>query len=178
MLKEVLTYPNKKLKQKSKVVESFDEELHKLLDDMYEIMMDKSGIGLAAIQIGVPLNALIIEVRDEDENVLTPLLEILNPVLVESSGETKYKEGCLSVPDFYEEVTRRETVVIEYQDRYGEKQVLEADGLLAIAVQHEMDHLNGKLFFERLSILKRKKFEKEYISPQKQKGGKAKLGDA
>jgi peptide deformylase len=163
MVRTVLTYPNKKLKQKSKPVESFDESLHRLLDDMYETMMVKSGIGLAAVQIGAPLCALIIEVRDEDENVLSPLFEILNPTVVSSSGETKYKEGCLSVPDFYEDVTRKEFVAIEYQDRHGATQKLEADGLLAIAIQHEMDHLNGKLFFERLSILKRKKFDKEYI---------------
>ena len=178
MIREVLTYTNKKLKQKSKAVVDFDQHLHDLLDDMYLTMLDKSGIGLAAIQVGVALNVVVLELRDEDDVVLLPKLEIVNPVVKSKSGETKYKEGCLSVPDFYEEVARSSEVVIDYQDRNGNACTLEADGLLAIAIQHEMDHLDGRLFFERLSILKRKKFEKEYIPPVKQKGDKTKIRDA
>jgi peptide deformylase len=178
MVRNVLTYPNKKLKLKSKKVDRFDESLFTLLDDMYETMLHYGGIGLAAIQIGIALDVIIIELRDEDDNVLLPKVEIMNPVLKSKSGETKYKEGCLSVPDFYEEITRSSEVVLEYQDRNGDLFTIDADGLLAIAIQHEMDHLDGKLFFERLSILKRKKFDKEYLPPKKQKADKAKIRDA
>lgn len=178
MIREVLIYPNKKLKQKSKAVIDFDHQLHALLDDMYLIMLDKNGIGLAAIQVGIALNIVVLELRDEDDVILLPKMEIINPVIKFRSGETKYKEGCLSVPDFYEEVSRSSEVVIDYKDRDGNSHTLEANGLLAIAIQHEMDHLDGRLFFERLSILKRKKFEKEYIPPVKQKGDKTKIRDA
>jgi len=178
MVRSVLTYPNKKLKQKSKKIEVFDSNLHNLLDDMYETMLAHNGIGLAAIQIGVASNVVVIELRDEDENIILPRVEVINPVILSRDGEIKYKEGCLSVPDFYEEVTRSADVVVEYCDRGGNINQIEADGLLAVALQHEMDHLDGRLFFERLSILKRKKFEKEYIPSVKQKGDKVKISDA
>lgn len=167
MTKEILTYPDKRLKQHSKEVEKFDTSLHSLLDDMYETMLDSGGIGLAAIQIGTALNVLIIELCDEDGNKISELMEVVNPKIVKKEGEAKHKEGCLSVPDFYEEIVRAERIVVEYKDRFGNHCSTEAEGLLAIAFQHEMDHLNGKLFFERLSILKRKKFEKEYKAPPK-----------
>ena len=162
MKKEILTYPDKKLKQCSKDVEKFDTALHNLLDDMYETMLESGGIGLAAIQTGIPLNVLILELCDEDGNKISELMEVINPKIVKKEGETRHKEGCLSVPDFYEEITRFEKVVVEYKDRFGNECISSADGLLSIAFQHEIDHLNGRLFFERLSILKRKKFEKEY----------------
>lgn len=162
MTRKVVIYPDKRLKQHSKDVETFDETLHTLLDDMYDTMVESGGIGLAAIQVGVPLNALIIELYDEDGNKISDLIEAINPKITKKEGETKHKEGCLSVPEFYEDVTRFEKVSVLYHDRHGNQNEIEADGLLAIAFQHEMDHLNGKLFFERLSILKRKKFEKEY----------------
>ena len=162
MTRKVITYPDKRLKQHSKDVDKFDESLHTLLDDMYDTMVESGGIGLAAIQVGVPLNALIIELYDEDGNKISDLIEAINPKIIKKEGETKHKEGCLSVPDFYEDVTRFEKVSVSYFDRHGNQNEINAEGLLSIAFQHEMDHLNGKLFFERLSILKRKKFEKEY----------------
>jgi peptide deformylase len=162
MTREILKYPDKKLKQHSKVVESFDDSLHELLDDMYETMLESGGIGLAAIQIGAPICALVIELCDEDGNKISDLIEAINPKITARDGEIKYKEGCLSVPEYYDEVSRNERVTVEFQDRFGQEVKLDAEGLLAIALQHEIDHLNGKLFFERLSILKRKKFEKEY----------------
>ncbi len=167
LVREIITYPDKRLKQHSKDVESFDENLHKLLDDMYETMLHSGGIGLAAIQVGVPLNVLILELCDEDGNKISELMEVINPKIISKHGETKHKEGCLSVPDFYEDVVRFEKVSIVYSDRHGNSVSIEADGLMSIAFQHEIDHLNGKLFFERLSILKRKKFEKEYMAPVK-----------
>lgn len=167
MIREIVTYPDKRLKLHSKDVTLFDGTLHALLDDMYETMQHSGGIGLAAIQVGVALNALIIELYDEDGNRCSELIEAINPKILSKEGEIKHKEGCLSVPEFYDDVTRAERVVVEFFDRFGQRIVVEADGLLAIAFQHEMDHLNGKLFFERLSILKRKKFEKEYKAPPK-----------
>lgn len=167
MRREILTYPDKRLKQVSKDVELFNESLHELLDDMYDTMIESGGIGLAAIQVGVAVNALIIELCDEDGNKISELIEAINPKIIKKEGETKHKEGCLSVPDFYEEVTRFEKITVVFKDRFGEEKTLDADGLLSIAFQHEIDHLNGRLFFERLSILKRKKFEKEYRAPVK-----------
>ena len=162
MVREILKYPDKRLKQVSKDVAHFDEHLHTLLDDMYETMSENGGIGLAAIQVGVAQNVLIIELYDDDGGKASDLFEVINPKIVERDGEIKYKEGCLSVPEFYDEVSRNEHVTVAYKDRHGNDKSVDAHGLLAIALQHEMDHLNGRLFFERLSILKRKKFEKEY----------------
>ncbi len=163
MIREIITYPNKILKQKSHDVERFDEELHTLLDDMYETMIAKKGIGLAAIQIAVPLNVLIISLpNDEEEQPKEEAKEVINPQILESKGSTIYTEGCLSVPEYYEDVERAEWIKVRYYDRHGNEIVEEHDGLMAIAFQHEMDHLNGELFIEKLSFLKRKKFEKEW----------------
>jgi peptide deformylase len=159
----IVKYPDKRLKQKSKNIEKFDDELHNLLDNMYPIMMDTNGIGLAAIQVAQPVRVLILNIPDEDgEQPDENLLEIINPVFTKQSGETVYQEGCLSVPEFYEDIKRYETISIEYQDRYGNNKSLDADGLLSIAIQHEIDHLDGILFIDKLSFSRRKKFEKEY----------------
>ena len=173
MIREIITYPDKRLFLRSNEVETFDEELHSLLDDMYETMIAKNGIGLAAIQVAVPLRALIINLPDEEgKQHKENLLELINPVIVEKKGSQVYTEGCLSVPEYYDDVERAEWVRVEYQDRNGNKKILEADGLLAVAVQHEMDHLDGHLFIERLPYLKRKKFEKEWKKRKKaQKSG-------
>lgn len=170
MIRTVITYPDKRLKELSTTVESFDENLHELLDDMNETMMSQNGIGLAAIQIAVPKRVLILNVPDSDgEQPESNLIEMINPEILESSGTTMYQEGCLSVPGFYEDIERFEWVKVSYYDRQGEQHTLESDGLLAVAIQHEMDHLNGKLFIEKLSILKRKKFEKELKKQLKDK---------
>ena len=173
MIREIITYPDKRLFLRSNEVETFDEELHSLLDDMYETMIAKNGIGLAAIQVAVPLRALIINLPDEEgKQHKEDLLELINPVIVEQKGSQVYTEGCLSVPEYYDDVERAEWVRVEYQDRNGNKKILEADGLLAVAVQHEMDHLDGHLFIEKLPYLKRKKFEKEWKKRKKaQKSG-------
>jgi peptide deformylase len=169
MIRDIVVYPDKRLKMISKPVERFDEELHTLLDDMYETMIAKNGVGLAAIQVGVPLRVLIInvpvETDSEDPREQQPrenTLEVINPVILEAEGKTRYQEGCLSVPGYFEEVDRHKKVRIEYQDRHGKKFIIEDDEFLAIALQHEIDHLDGKVFVEKLSILKRKKFEKEW----------------
>jgi len=169
MVRDIVVYPDKRLKMISKPVEKFDEELHTLLDDMYDTMIAKNGVGLAAIQVGVPLRVLIInvpvETDSEDPRIQQPkenTLEVINPVILEAEGKTRYQEGCLSVPGYFEEVERHKAVRIEYQDRHGKKYIIEDDDFLAIALQHEIDHLDGKVFVEKLSILKRKKFEKEW----------------
>ncbi len=166
----IVEYPNNILRKKSKEIKSFDADLHKLLDAMYPIMMNTNGIGLAAIQVAHPISALILNIPDEDgEQPKENLIEIINPVVTHKDGESVYQEGCLSVPSFYEDIKRYETVTINYQDRDANTKTIEADGLLAIAIQHEMDHLDGILFIDKLSYSRRKKFDKEYKRMQKEK---------
>jgi len=163
LIRKIITYPDKLLKKPSKDVSKFDKQLHTLLDDMYETMMDKNGIGLAAIQIAVPLNVLIINIPDKDDKQLKEnLIEVINPKILEMDGSTVYTEGCLSVPEYYEDVQRAKKIKVSYRNRHGDEIVTEYDDLLSIAFQHECDHLKGELFIEKLSFLKRKKFEKEW----------------
>lgn len=167
MILDVLQYPDKRLRKISKEVEVFDENLCHLLDDMYETMIEKGGIGLAAIQVGVDKRIFLINLSKEGTQHKEDLLEIINPVFLKKMGSFKWNEGCLSVPDFYEEVERFEEITLTYQDRFGQKKVLQGEGLLAVAIQHEIDHLNGVLFVDKLPILKRKKFDKELKRLQK-----------
>lgn len=167
---QIFEYPDKKLKEKSVRVEKFDNELIELLDAMYPIMMKSNGIGLAAIQVGHAKEVLILNIPEEDgEQPQENLIEMINPVITHKSGETVYQEGCLSVPGFYEDIKRYENITVSYQDRDGNTMTLEADELLSIAIQHEMDHLKGVLFIDKLSYARRKKFEKEYKRAQKEK---------
>ena len=169
MVLEILSYPNKKLYEVSKEVELF-EELHKLLDDMYETMIAKDGIGLAAIQVGVAKRVFIVNLSNEEGvQDKADLIEIINPKFELKVGECVYQEGCLSVPGFYEDVKRAERVKIKFQDRFGQERQIETDGLLAVALQHENDHLDGHLFIEKIGYNKRKKFEKEYKSKKNKK---------
>ncbi|MFV0562946.1 peptide deformylase [Malaciobacter mytili] len=170
MVREVITYPNKLLRTKSKDVKVFNEELHTLLDDMYDTMLFENGVGLAAIQVAVPLNILIINLPNkEDIQDKADLIEAINPVITHKDGVQINVEGCLSVPGFNEEVKRAKHIVVEYFDRNGNKQKVEAEDFLAVAWQHEMEHLSGHLFIENLSIIKRKKFEKEWKKKLKTK---------
>jgi len=175
MVREIVVYPDKRLKLVSKEVEVFNGALHDLLDDMYETMRAKNGVGLAAIQVGVDQRVLIINVpledkdgesygeeHSENDQPKENTLEMINPVIVEKDGREKFQEGCLSIPGVYEDVERAKHVKVEYFDRAGEKQSIEDDGFLAVAMQHEIDHLDGKVFIEKLSYIKRKKFEKEW----------------
>jgi peptide deformylase len=173
MVREIVVYPDKRLKLISKEVESFNGALHDLLDDMYDTMLARNGVGLAAIQVGVELRALIINIPlenadNEHDQPKDNTLEMINPVIIEKDGSEKFQEGCLSVPGIYEEVERAKHVKVEYFDREGNKHVLEDDDFLAIAIQHEIDHLDGKVFIEKLSYMKRKKFEKEWKKRQKE----------
>lgn len=171
----ILTYPDPRLREISKPVEKVSKEVRKLVDDMLETMYQASGIGLAAPQVGQLLRILVIDVRrlsepeegdDPQESALTALeskvqfpLVLINPVVVKGEGQTTYEEGCLSVPGYYEEVNRFNWVQIEAMNREGETFRLETDGLLAICIQHEMDHLEGKLFIDRLSFVKSNKIK-------------------
>jgi len=167
---KIVEYQNKKLKEKSKLVEKFDRKLHELLDAMYLVMMGSNGIGLAAIQVAHAKQILILNIPDEnDEQSIDNLIEMINPVITHKTGETTYQEGCLSVPSFYEDINRFDTITVNYQDRDGNTKVMEADGLMSIAIQHEVDHLNGILFIDKLSYSRRKKFEKEYKKMLKEK---------
>ncbi|HIV49699.1 MAG TPA: peptide deformylase [Candidatus Helicobacter avicola] len=160
---EILKYPDKRLRKKSKPVEVFDEKLHTLLDDMYETMIERNGVGLAAIQVGIDQQILVINLPREEDNEQhkEDMLEIINPVFLKQEGEIVWNEGCLSVPEYYEETKRFSHITLAYKDRFGNDKILQANDFLSVAIQHEIDHLNGVLFVDKLPILKRKKFEKE-----------------
>ena len=153
-VKKILTEPNKLLRQVSKLVKKVGDEERKLMDDMLETMYAAPGIGLAAVQIGVPKRIIVMDIsRDEDKK--EPRY-FVNPVIKNKNSEkTIYEEGCLSVPDQFAEIERPKTCEVEYLDYDGKKQLLKADGLLATCIQHEMDHLEGILFIDYLSKLKR-----------------------
>lgn len=173
MILPILSYPNPSLKKRSSEVTSFDEKLHTLLEDMYETMLSRDGVGLAGIQVGEAQRILVINIpREDKKQYKEDLLEIINPKITKKEGEIFFTEGCLSVPNFYEDVMRFDEVEIAYQDRFGNPQTLHAQGYLAVAIQHEMDHLDGILFVDRLSMMKRKKFEKEFKREQRAKGKK------
>lgn len=167
----ILKYPNPILRQESTKVESFDESLHTLLDDMYETMIESGGVGLAAIQVGIAKRILVINLpRDEDkQQYKEDLLEVINPTFLTQEDDIEWEEGCLSVPEFYESVKRFNKVSVAYKDRFGNDKILQAEGFLAVALQHEIDHLNGILFVDKLPILRRKKFEKELKKLKNQK---------
>ncbi len=160
---EILKYPDPRLKEISKTVEEFGPKLHKLLDDMAETMYAANGVGLAAPQVGETIRAFVVDVEIE-EGAPRRLMELINPRFTAGEGKIVYEEGCLSIPGVAEEVTRKSKVKVEYQDRSGAKKEIIAEGLLAVALQHEIDHLDGILFVERLSPIRRrltrKKMEK------------------
>ena len=153
-VKKILTEPNKLLRQISKSVDKIGDAERTLMDDMLDTMYDAPGIGLAAIQIGVPKRIIVMDLgRDEDNKEPRYLV---NPVIKNKNEEkAKYEEGCLSVPDQFAEIERPNSCEVEYLDYNGKKQVLKADGLLATCIQHEIDHLEGILFIDYLSKLKK-----------------------
>ena len=162
-LRPIICIPDNRLRLVSAPVERVDDEIKRLMDDMLETMYDAPGIGLAAIQIAIPKRVVVIDTAKEGEDA-RPIC-FVNPEIVWSSEEKRvYQEGCLSIPEYYEDVERPSRVKARYLDREGRENELEADGLLATALQHEIDHLNGVLFIDHLSRLKRervwKKFEK------------------
>lgn len=163
MIENIVIYPDKRLRETSKEVVEFGSCLKETLDNMYETMMSKVGVGLAGVQIGKLQRILIVNIPREDSiQYKEDLLEVINPEILESSGEILFQEGCLSIPNFYEYVQRASYIKLKFQDREGRDKIIEARDYLAVALQHEIDHLNGILFIDKLSILKKKKFEKEY----------------
>ena len=153
-IKTILTEPNKILRQVSKRVENVGEEEKKIMDDMLETMYQANGIGLAAIQIGIPKRIIVIDLAKGEEKK-NPMY-FVNPVIKNKNQNlATYEEGCLSVPEQFAEVDRPSTCEVEYLDYYGEKKILKAEGLIATCIQHEMDHLQGILFIDYLSKLKK-----------------------
>jgi peptide deformylase len=153
-LREILTVPNPVLKQVSTPVERVDDDLRQLMDDMLETMYAAPGIGLAAIQVGVPRQVIVMDLARQDDPPEPRYF--VNPEILWASDETApYEEGCLSVPEVYDEVDRPARVRLRYLDYNGQEVIEEAEGLFAVCIQHEMDHLKGVLFIDHLSRLKR-----------------------
>ncbi|WP_419907371.1 peptide deformylase [Hoeflea sp.] len=168
-IKPLVLLPDPVLRAKSEPIERVDDDVQALADDMLETMYDAPGIGLAAIQVGIPRRLLVVDCSKEDEE-RNPIV-VINPEIVARSDETStYEEGCLSIPDYYAEVERPAHVTVEYVDREGKKQQVEAEGLLATCLQHEIDHLNGVLFIDHISKLKRDMVIKKFTKLAKSRG--------
>lgn len=167
-IRPILTVPNPILKQVSKPVEAVTDETRKLMDDMLETMYAAPGIGLAAVQIGVPLNVIVMDLARDGEPPAPQYF--VNPEILDSVEELQpYNEGCLSVPDIYDDVERPERVQITYLDYNGERVTEWAEGLYAVCIQHEMDHLKGVVFIDYLSRLKRERAVKKVMKAEKLK---------
>lgn len=165
-IREIITAPDPRLRQKSRPVEAVDDEIRALMDDMLETMYAAPGIGLAAIQIGIPLRVIVMDLAREGEEPAP--LYFVNPQILNPSEETsRYEEGCLSVPEYFEEVERAARCQVRYLDYHGAEQLLDAEGLLATCIQHEMDHLEGVLFIDRLSRLKRERILRKLKKEQR-----------
>jgi peptide deformylase len=167
-IKPLIILPDPILRQVSAPIEQVDSDVLALADDMLETMYDAPGIGLAAVQIGVPRRLLVVDVsRDGEEK--TPLV-IINPEILTSSDErSTYEEGCLSIPEYYAEVERPASITLRHVGRDGKQHELTADGLLATCLQHEIDHLNGVLFIDHISRLKREMVIKKFTKAAKGK---------
>ncbi|HIF54375.1 MAG: peptide deformylase [Methylococcales bacterium] len=162
----VLEFPDKRLRTQAKQVTIFDQTIKTLIDDMLETMYESQGIGLAATQVNVHQRVIVIDISDEKD---APLC-LINPEIIEETGIEESKEGCLSVPGFFEKVTRAEHIKIKAVDKEGATFELEADELLSVCIQHEIDHLDGKLFVDYLSPLKRQRIKAKLDKIHKQQG--------
>jgi peptide deformylase len=175
-LRDILVIPDKRLRQKSAVVKTVDKPLRKLVDDMFETMYAAPGIGLAAIQVGVPQRVVTMDLGKKDEPKQPQVF--INPEVVWKSPEVAtYEEGCLSIPEYYEEVERPQKVRVKYMDIDGKPREIEADGLLATCLQHEIDHTNGVLFIDYISKLKRDMVMKKFKKAAKKAPGSPSLAD-
>tara|TARA_B100001996_G_scaffold329052_1_gene276550 strand:+ start:589 stop:1113 length:525 start_codon:yes stop_codon:yes gene_type:complete len=164
-LRQILTEPNKILRQKSALVEKVDSDLQKLMDDMLETMYAAPGIGLAAIQVGVAKRVIVLDIASKEEKK-NPMFFINPEIINRSNNNSTYEEGCLSVPGQFAEIDRPDKCHIKYLDYYGKLQEIKAEGMLATCIQHEMDHLEGILFIDYLSKLKKSMIIKK-LSKQK-----------
>lgn len=161
MIREILIWPHPILKQQARPVQAVDAGVRTLIKDMFETMYDARGVGLAAPQVGVLQRVIVLDTRPRQPE--SKPLAMINPEILERVGDTTYTEGCLSIPGEAEDVRRAETVTVQYLDEEGQPQSLHCDGLLAIAVQHEIDHLDGKVFVDHLSSLKRQFIRKRMM---------------
>ena len=160
-IRKILKFPNQDLRIKAKPVETFDDELKTLTDDMFDTMHSVNGIGLAATQIGVAKQVAVIDISPEKNEplvIVNPAIQILDPSKTED-----YDEGCLSVPGFFEKISRPSDIKLTYQDLNGKKQEIKPEGLLTKVVQHELDHLNGRLFVDHISELKRRRIRNKIV---------------
>ncbi len=165
------------LRQRAEEIEGVDDELRALIDDMFDTMYDAPGIGLAAVQVGVPKRLLVMDLAEPEEEGADPVREprvFINPeILTHSEDELPYNEGCLSVPDQYAEVFRPDRIRAKWLDEHGAAHEEDLDGLLAVCLQHEMDHLEGVLFIDHLSKLKRDIVLKKLAKARKERGSRA-----
>ncbi|WP_300493417.1 peptide deformylase [uncultured Methylophaga sp.] len=161
----ILHFPDPRLRLKAKPIEKVTDEIRQLANDMLETMYDAPGIGLAATQVNQQKRLIVIDVSEDK----TSPLFLINPELIETEGEREFEEGCLSVPEAYETVIRADTIRVRALNLQGETFEMDADGILATCIQHEIDHLEGKLFVDYLSNLKRQRIKKRLEKHQKQK---------
>lgn len=160
----ILNYPDPRLHRVAKPILKVDDEIRQLIDDMAETMYAAPGVGLAATQVDRHIQLIVIDISKEQHD----LLVLVNPNIIAKNGEQNYEEGCLSVPGVYETVTRAERITVEALDKKGKKFKLNAEGLLAVCIQHEMDHLLGKVFVEYLSPLKRNRIKAKMVKHKRE----------
>jgi peptide deformylase len=165
-VRDIITLPDKRLRLVSKPVGKIDADVRQLVDDMFETMYAAPGIGLAAIQVGVPKRVITMDLAKKDEPK-NPLVFINPQILWTAEERATYEEGCLSIPEYYEEVERPAQVRVAFLDRDGAEREVEADGLLATCIQHEIDHINGVLFIDHISKLKRSRVIKKFAKAAK-----------
>lgn len=163
---DILQYPDERLRHVARPVETVDDEVRALADDMVETMYGAQGIGLAATQVGVDWRVCVIDISDGKDDPLV----FINPEILARDGEQESEEGCLSIPDVYEKVRRAATVTVRALGRDGESIELEAEGMLAVVLQHEIDHLDGRLFIDHLSLLKRQRIDKRLAKQRRREG--------
>ena len=169
---QILEFPDPRLRTRAQPVEQVDDALRQLIDDMFETMYEAPGIGLAATQVNVHKRVLVIDLSQDRSAPLT----LINPEIIAREGTEETEEGCLSVPGIYEKVERAERIRVRTLDRQGKSIEIEADGLLAVCIQHEMDHLEGKLFVDYLSELKRGRIRKKLEKERKDRNDSAARG--
>lgn len=168
MVRTILHYPDKRLRERGKKIDAVTPELRKLIDDMAETMYAAPGVGLAATQIGVALQLFVIDIADAEEP--SDLRVFINPEILETSGEISWQEGCLSFPGVQEEIDRAAHVRVRAQDRDGKWFELEAEGLLAVAIQHEYDHLQGQLMIDHMGPLKKRLTHRKMVKRAEEQG--------
>jgi peptide deformylase len=166
-LRPVLQFPDKRLRVVSRPIETITDELRELARDMCDVMYDEPGIGLAAPQLGEPVRLVVVDTEWTEEGLARNPLILVNPELSDHDGEVLWKEGCLSVPEFEAEVKRAERVVLRARDLDGKELEIRAEGLQAVCFQHEVDHLNGTLFIDHISRLKRSRYAQKRKKQQK-----------